>query len=81
MNHRARAQEEQRLEERVRHQMEDSGRVRGHAAGQKHVAELRNRGVSQDALDVGLRQAHGGGKDCRKAADDRDDLQRMRAQD
>ena len=80
VNHRARAQEEQRLEERMRHQVEDSGGVRGHAAGQEHVSQLRNRGVSQNALDVSLRQAHGGGKDRGDAADDGDNLQRMRRQ-
>jgi hypothetical protein len=39
-DHRARRQEQQRFEERVRHQMEDRAAVRGHAEGHCHVTEL-----------------------------------------
>ena len=47
VNHRARAQEQQGFEERVRHHMEDAGRKRAHADAQKHIAELRDRGVGE----------------------------------
>ena len=40
VNHRARAQEQQALEERVCHQVEDARRKRARAAGHEHVAEL-----------------------------------------
>ena len=80
MNDRAGAQKEQRFKESMGHQVEDTGGVSGHAAGQHHVTELRDGGVSQHALDVGLGQTHGGGKNGGEAADDGDDLQRVRSE-
>ena len=50
VNHRAGGEEEQRLEERVRHQVEDGGRVGRDAAAQEHVAELRDGGVGSTRL-------------------------------
>ncbi len=69
VNHRARREEEQRLEEGVGHQMEDCRRICRHAAAQKHIAELRDSGVSQHALDVVLHQSNGRGEDGRERAD------------
>jgi hypothetical protein len=43
-----------------------------HAHAEEHVAELRNRGVREDLLDIVLRQADGGGEERRRDADDRD---------
>ena len=71
-------EEEQRLEEGVRHEMEDGCRVSRDAAAQEHVAELRDGGVGEDALDVGLHQGHGGGKESSGRADDGDCAQRKR---
>ena len=34
--------------------MKDSGRVDSHPARQKHVAQLRHRGIGQDLLDIGF---------------------------
>ncbi len=72
VNYRARAQEQQRLEERVRHQVEDAGGKRAHADAQKHVAELRDGGVREDFLDIDLRQTDGGGEERSGQADDGD---------
>ena len=69
-------EEEQRLEEGVGQEMEDAGRVGADAAGQEHVAELGDRGVGEDALDVVLDEADGGGEDGRDRADDGDDAER-----
>ncbi len=62
VNHRASGQEQQSLEERVRHQVEDPGGECRHAAGHEHVAELRDRRVGENFLDIGLRDADGRGK-------------------
>ena len=43
------------------------------AQTQHHVAELADGGVGQHALDIVHDQAHGGGEDGGKAADDGDD--------
>jgi hypothetical protein len=47
-------EEEERLEERVRHQVEHPVRVRSHADAEEHVADLRHRGVRDHPLDVRL---------------------------
>ena len=59
MNHRARAQKEQRLEERVRHQMEDARAVRSDPDTDEHVAKLRHGGVGENLLDVVLFERDG----------------------
>ncbi len=59
VDHAAGAEEQQRLEEGVRHDVEHAGRIRADAEAEKHVAELRDRGVREDLLDVVLYQADG----------------------
>ena len=76
---RARAEEEQRLEEGVGHQVEDAGGEGAHPAAQEHVAELADRRVGQHALDVVLHEADGGGEERGERADDRDHGERRRA--
>ena len=76
VNHRARAEEKQRLEEGVRDQVEHAHRHAAHAETRHHVAELRNRRVSEDALDVVLRHGDQRGKDRRDRADPGDDGER-----
>ena len=66
-------EEEQRLEEGVGHEVEDGGGVGGDSAGEEHVAELRDGGVGEDALDVVLHHADGGGEEGGGGADDGDD--------
>ena len=73
VNHRARAEEQAGLEERVRVEMEDAGAERADAHRQEHVAELRHRRIREHALDVVLHQADGAGEERRGRADDGDD--------
>ena len=73
VDHAARAQEQQRLEERVGHHVEDAGGKGAGAQADEHVAQLRNGRVGEDLLDVVLRQADGGGEERRRDADDGDD--------
>ena len=68
VNHAAGAEEHQRLEKCVGHHMEDANRKSAHAAGHEHETELRNGRVSQNFLDVVLRDADRGGKQCRGRA-------------
>ncbi len=78
VNHRTRREEQQALEERVRHQMEDARRERSHATRHEHIAKLRNGGVSQHFLDVGLRDADSRRKQGRERSNDRDHRHRHR---
>src|SRR5260370_32265699 len=48
VNHAARGEEEQRLEERMGHQVEDARRKRADAARKKHVAQLTDGGVREE---------------------------------
>ena len=68
-------EEEQRLEEGVGEEVEDAGGVSPDSAGQEHVAELRDGGVGEDALDVVLHHADAGGEDAGGGSDDGDDAE------
>ena len=69
---RAGGQEEQALEEGVRHHQEDGGDVGPRPDGQDHVADLRDGGEGEHLLDVLLRAGDGGGHEGGDAADDGD---------
>ena len=59
----ARAEEQAGLEEGVRDQVEDAGRVGADAHGEEHEAELADGGVREHLLDVVLREADGRGEE------------------
>src|SRR6266404_5037812 len=79
VNDAARGEEEQRFEEGVGHQVEDAGGEGADSEGEEHVAELADRGVGEDALDVRLHEADGGSEERGGAADDGDDEHRSRS--
>ena len=72
---RAGAEEQERLEEGVREEMEDAGAISSDAASDEHVAELRAGRIGNDALDVVLHEADGRGEERRDRADQRHELQ------
>ena len=73
VNHRSAAEEKQRFEERMRHQMERAGGKRADCHGEKHVAELRHGRVRQHALDVVLHQTDRGRHQRRERSNDHHD--------
>ena len=66
-----------RLEKCVRGQMEHRGRRATQANGHDHVAELRERRVGEDALDVVLLDGDERGEQRGEAADVGDDVERV----
>ena len=68
----ARAEEEQRFEERVRHQVKNTGGKRAYAQSQEHVAELADSGISENFLDVVLHKRNRCGENGGQRADDGD---------
>ena len=54
MNDAARTKEQERLEECMRHQVEDAGGKCTDTEREKHVAELAHRGVRQNTFDIVL---------------------------
>src|ERR1051326_5677560 len=77
-NYRTGAEEQQRLEEGVRDDVKDCSDKRADAARQEHVTELRDGRISQNFLDVVLRETDGGGKESSRRTDDSDDEHRGR---
>ena len=54
VNHAPRAKKQERLEERVRNEMKDSGSVGAHTHSDEHEAQLGHRGIRQHLLDIPL---------------------------
>ena len=73
-DHRAGRHEQQRLEEGVRHEVEQARDVGAGATRHDHVADLRHRRVGDDALEVGHDEADRAGDEQRQRADDRADV-------
>ena len=74
VDHDAGGEEEQRLEEGVRHQVEHRVAVRADAGREEHVADLRHRRVRDHALDVGLHERDQAGDEQRDRADRRGEV-------
>ena len=55
------------------HEVEHGSRIGPDPAPENHVTELAHRRIGQDALDVRLHEADGGGKQGCESADDTDD--------
>ena len=68
-DHRAGRHEQQRLEEGVRHEVEQARRVGPRADGHDHVADLGHRRVGDDALEIGHGDRDRAGDEQRQAAD------------
>ena len=75
-DHRPRRQEQQRLEERVREQMENAGRIGRSAERHGHVAELGQGRIGDDLLDVVGHQADQPHREGGDAADQQDQVER-----
>jgi hypothetical protein len=69
------AEEEQGFEEGVGDEVEHADGDSADSEAHHHVAELRDGGVSEDALDVPLRHGDGGTEEGGNCADPGDDLQ------
>src|SRR5262249_6701460 len=68
VDHGSGGQEQQCLEEGMRHEMEDRRGIGADSATEKHIAELADSRIGQDPLDVSLDQADGGGEEsCRSS--------------
>ena len=59
MHHDAGAEEQQRLEERVRHEVEHARHRREHADADEHEAELADGRIGEDLLQIELPQRDG----------------------
>ena len=81
VDHAARTEEEQGFEVGVGGEMKNAGAKRPYAAGHHHVAQLADRGVRQDPLDVILRQADGSREDGGERSHARDDGHGLGGQD
>ena len=78
VDHRSRIEEQQALEEAVRHEVEDGRRPGPHPERGEHVAQLRQGGVGEHALDVGLGERDRGRQDRGEDADRGHDDHRLR---
>ena len=78
MDHASGGKEQQRLEERVRHQVEDSCAERAYTTAQEHVTKLADRRIGQHLLNIRLHQSNRCCKERGGAAYDRYDVHRRR---
>ena len=67
------AEEQQRLEESMRDQMEHPGRIGRGAQRHGHVTQLGKRRIGHHALDIGLHDCHERHEQCRDRANNHDE--------
>ena len=80
VHHAPRGEKQQRLEKRMRDQVEYAGRHAQDRAGaqrQKHIAQMTDRRVGEDPLQVGLRHGNDRAQQGGQPADDRHHVQRQ----
>ena len=73
---RAGSQKQQRLEKRMRHQVEYRHRISGCAQGHCHITQLRQRGIRHHPLDIGLDNAQKAHEQRGDGADHQDEIER-----
>ena len=78
VDHRARRQEEQRLEDAVGQEVQEAGGREARADRRHHEAELRDGGVREHPLDVTLRAGEHGGEERGESAHPAHDLEHLR---
>ncbi len=78
MDHEPGRQEEERLEEGVRHQVEETGAIRTQPGRDEHVADLAHRRVRDDALDVRLDEGDQTGDEERDPSEHRRQVKNRR---
>ena len=76
MDDRARAQEQQRLEEGMREQVEHRGAIGANARRKEHIAQLATGRISDNPLDIPLGRTNRCSKEARRCAHNRDHVQR-----
>ncbi len=81
MDHRSGAEEQQRLEEGVREEVEHASQPTAQAQGQHHVAQLADGRIGQHAFDVSGGDGDRGGDEERDRAHDGDDQQDLGRED
>src|ERR1044071_3185859 len=72
MNHRSCRKEQEGFKEGMGHKVKDGSGIGPYSTPENHVAKLAHRRIGQDALDICLQEADGGGKQGGEAADDAD---------
>src|SRR6185369_9857641 len=77
MNHRPGRKEQEGFKEGMGHEVKDGRGIGPYSTPEHHVPELAHRRIGQNAFDIRLHEADGGGKQGGEATDDVDDTSKM----
>ena len=77
VNDGTRPEKQERLEERVREEVENAGAEGAHAHRQEHVSQLRHRRIRQHSFDVVLHEGNRGCHEGGRSAHERHDRKRI----